>query len=271
MSGEHFTGGVEYARILEPLAAARAQLSELSRRGPTPGSPAAREGRTRVGRLAWILAVSAASIGVDHLAAWQAVRVAASLQPIFAHLTLIRGAVEGCAVARWLADTSVSSTVRMQRAAGAQLADYEERIRFERRLWSRLPKPRRKGRTGEQRRQDLEERLRHLGIKPIPLPSTTDLFARYFLPEDPEESSGEAFFRQISAVAHSKVWSILAISDIGEVVDHGRGLNAANVAANEQTALLATASAMQLATEAVADVARYSAAARAGTPVAKDR
>jgi len=250
----------EYARIFEPLAAARARLSELSRRGPAHGSSAGRECRTNVGRLAWVLAVSAASIGVDHLATWEAARLAAGLQPSFAHLTLIRGAVEGCSVARWLADTSLSSTERMRRAAGAQLADYDERIRFERRLGSRLPKPRGKGRTGEQRRQELEKSLGRLGITPIALPSTTDLFARYFLPRDPEKTSGEAFFRQISAVAHSKVWSLFAISDIGEVVDHGRGLNTARVAANEQTALLATARAVQLATEAVADVAQYAAA-----------
>jgi hypothetical protein len=50
--------------------------------------------------MAWVLAVPAAVVGLDHLTAWQALRLGASVQPSFAHFSLIRGAVEGCAIAR---------------------------------------------------------------------------------------------------------------------------------------------------------------------------
>ncbi|MEA2341112.1 MAG: hypothetical protein QOG11_1189, partial [Solirubrobacteraceae bacterium] len=65
----------------------------------------------------------------------------ARLQPAFSHWTLIRGAIEGLAVTRWLCDPAISGGERIQRAAGVELADYEQRLKFERHVRLKLRKP----------------------------------------------------------------------------------------------------------------------------------
>jgi hypothetical protein len=249
----------DFAKALAPLAAVFDRLRHTSYVGPAQGSIAHDDARTRIGRTTWVLSVPAAAVGLDHLAAWQHLRLRAALQPSFAHFSLIRGAAEGCSVARWLCDSTIPAGERLARGAGAQLEDYGERIKYERRLGNELPKLSGRGRTGAQRKADFEKELHSLGITPIALPSATELFARYFFTK-PDVVGGEAFFRQISGIIHAKVWSLHALSERGEVTWHGDELGAVATRANEETAYAATILAMQLAESAVGDIETYSRA-----------
>lgn len=231
-----------------PLERTQRRLNELGRDGPAAGSRAARHRRTKLGQVAWNLALPASTIGVDHLVAWRMLRLAAGCRPNFAHLTLVRGAVEGAAVTRWLCDPAIDTAERIRRAAGVQLADYDQRLRFERRMSSRLGKPTGRARTAAERMETFERLLDNANVKPIQLPAATDLFARYTLPNDPERLAGESLYRLISAMPHAKVWSVFGLSAHGEKIDHGHGQYSVDLSADAELAFLATALAMRVAT-----------------------
>jgi hypothetical protein len=246
----------DYGRVFEPLDGIHSKYREFGAKGPVPESRAARDCRTALGRMAWHLALPAGVIGVDHLLAWRAVRMSAEIQPSFAHLTLIRASIEGAAVARWLCDPGIDATVRLRRAAGAQLDDYKQRRAFEREMDFKVAPG---GQTATQRIEALERLLRARHIEPIVMPSATDLFAMYARSSDPK-ASGEKFFRMISGVIHSKVWSLFGISDLGDPVEVSRDQRSVPVRADEKLAFGATVLAMRVASEALADIEKYAAA-----------
>ena len=246
-----------FEKVFEPLERLHERGGELARRGPDPRSRAARDGRTALGKLAWDLGAPTCTVGLDHLIAWRMLRLKAGIQPGFGHLTLLRGALEGLSVTRWLCDRSIDGEERTRRAAGVQLADYEQRLRFERRMAKRLDKPTGAAKTAAQRIEALERLLRRDQVKPIAMPSATDLFGRYALPSDPEKLAGESLYRLISGIAHAKVWSLYGISELGETIEHYGGRLAVKVTADDELALGATAVAMRVATEALDDLEWY--------------
>lgn len=247
----------EYVRIFEPLERLFNRSGELSRAAPAPGSRADRAGRTNLGKIAWDLAAPANTIGVDHLIAWRQLRLGAGIQPMFSHLTLLRGAIEGTAVTRWLCDPGIGADERIQRAAGVQLADYEQRLRYENRMADRLAKPGGEVRTAAQRIEALKRLLQREHIKPIGMPSATDLFGRYALGSDPENLAGERLYRLISAIPHAKVWSLYGISELGETIDLGGDQYAVKIAANDELGVAVTAVAMRVARQALEDLEWY--------------
>lgn len=176
----------------------------------------------------------------------------------FAHWTLIRGAIEGTSVGRWLCDPTIDGTERLRRAAGVQLADYEERLRFERRIGARLAKPKGRGRTAAQRIAALERRLGQ--TRPIPMPSATDLFARHALPDDKGLRPGEDLFRVISAIAHAKVWSLPALTTVSERIEHPSGRLSMRLSSDDELILDVTQVAMRVAADALAAIEWYAAA-----------
>lgn len=196
-------------------------------------------------------------VGLDHLVAWRMLRLQAGAQPIFAHLTLIRAALEGLTIARWLCDESIGTDERVRRAAGVQTADYEQRLRFERRMASRIAKPIGDAKTAAERMDVLDRLLRKEHVKPIGMPSATDLFARYVLGSDPGNLAGESLYRLISGIAHAKVWSLFGISELGEAVDVGGGRYAVKISAHGELALMATRIAIRVAAQALADLEWY--------------
>lgn len=247
----------DFDRAFKPLEQLNQRSLELGRRGPSPGSRAARDGRAALGKIAWDLAGPAHAVGIDHLVAWRMLRLKAGIQSGFAHLTLLRGALEGTAIARWLCDQSIGTDERTRRAAGVQLADFEQRLRFERRMADRLQKPTGGAKTAVQRIEALQRVLRKQQVKPIGMPSATDLFARFVLPSDPEQLAGESLYRLVSGIAHAKVWSLYALSELGETIEHHGGRLAVRVTANDELALGATAIAMRIAREALEDLEWY--------------
>lgn len=252
----------DYARILGSLERTFQRQGEIVRQGPVPGSRAARDGRTALGRMAWDLAAPAGAIGLDHLLAWRTLRLKAMNQPLFAHVTLLRGAIEGAAIVRWLCDPGVDSVERMRRAAGLQLADYDQRLRFERRLASQLNKPTGRARTAAQRIDTLEGLLRKRKAKPIAMPSATDLFARYALVADDEGLAGEGLYRLISSLAHAKQWALLGLTQREGTEPQDGGRYAVQMSASPRLAFGLTAVAMHVATDAMGDFEWYGTARR---------
>ena len=247
----------DYDRIFLPLEGIFNRTVQLGRKGPALGSRAARDGRQKVGRMAWDLAAPANALGLDHLVAWRMLRMKGGIQPGFGHLTLIRAALEGMALSRWLCDPAIGSDERSRRGAGVQLSDYEQRLRFERRMASRIAEPVGDAKTATQRIDALERLLRKQQVKPISMPSATDLFAKYVLAGRPELLAGESLYRLISGIAHAKVWSLYGISELGERVELGDGRYAVSVTADDQLSFMATAIAMLVAAQALADLEWY--------------
>jgi hypothetical protein len=255
------------AEAMGPLQGLWERNNEVVQLGPAARSQAAVDSRTALGSFAWHLALPANAIALDHLVAWRVLRLAAGVQPSFAHLTLIRVAIEGAAVARWLLDPALGSDERLRRAAGVQLADYEQRLRYERRMGPKLAKPTGRAKTAAQRIEALDRLLRRGHLKPIAMPSATDLFARYALPEA-GQLGGEALYRLISSLAHAKQWAILSLVALGEQIDDEHGPRAFQVTAHPELAAGATAVAMHIVTAAVEDIERYAGRGlTAGVPV----
>jgi len=250
----------DFDRVLAPVEHLRRRHHELSERGPSPGSAAHRDGKNKLGKIAWDRALPASSIGVDHLAAWRVLRLTAGYQPIFAHFTLLRGAIEGAAVARWICDPAIGVSERIRRAAGVQRVDLQERAKFERGVGSSLPKPIGGGRTAEQRVEDLDKLLKAHKVVVITMPTATALFALYVSAGEREQAfSGEAVFRLISGVIHAKVWSLYGISRRGELVTLDNERRAVRISADERLAFVLTSLAMRVATGALEDLERYGA------------
>lgn len=247
-----------FEKVFEPLERLEARHHQLARDGPAAGSRAARDGRTELGRLAWDLGLAAAVIGVDHLVAWRMLRLRGGFQPTVAHWTMIRGAIEGVSVARWLCDRSIDASERIRRAAGVQLDDYRQRLAFERRMDAQLVKPRGRGWTAAQRIAAFEHRLGQ--TKSIPMPSATDLFGRYALPDDEHLIAGEGLFRVISAIAHAKVWSLPALTTVTERIEHVGGRLTMGLTTDDKRVLDVTGVAMRVAADALADLDWYGAA-----------
>jgi hypothetical protein len=244
-----------FEKVFQPLEHLEARHRQLARNGPEAGSRAARDGRTKLGRMAWDLGLAASVIGVDHLVGWRMLRLRGGFQPTVAHWTLIRGAIEGMSVARWLCDRSIDANERIRRAAGVQLDDYRQRLAFERRMDGRLVKPKGRGRTAAQRIAAFEHRLGQ--TKSIPMPSATDLFARYALPDDEKLLAGEGLFRVISAIAHAKVWSLPALTTATERIQHAGGRLTMGLTTDDKRVLDVTQVTMRVAADALADLEWY--------------
>lgn len=136
------------ARILRMLAQVDMlvrRFEPMARLSSTPTmSLAAADARTsaRLGREPYMNAGFGVSTSLDHLITWRHAVSAGStgLQPAYAHMTLLRGALEAAVVARWLVDSTVDPRERLARAADLLREDYLKRRRIEEIIRAR-PKP----------------------------------------------------------------------------------------------------------------------------------
>jgi hypothetical protein len=158
------------------------------------------------------------------------------------------------AVGRWLCDPAIDQDVRIGRALGVRLDDYEQRLAFERRMGSRLPKPTGKARTAEERIEAFKSRLGE--VTPITMPNATELFGRFAVP-DPKKLEGERLFRVISAIPHAKMWSLPALVTVTERVEQASGRLAAGMTPDESLVLGVTQVAMQVAADVLRDLESY--------------
>jgi hypothetical protein len=148
---------------------------------------------------------------LDHLLAWAGVFIRGQLQPVYAHYTLVRSAIESTATARWLVDPKVDPRVRVARGIGYTITDLVERKRIEQIPWpeSAPPRPARSAtwRPAVERIANLEERAAVAGLCPLKI-SHTDVVARF--------GPGEFVYRVLSAFAHGGLAIPFAASEGGE-------------------------------------------------------
>lgn len=191
------------------LAEVFARLSRLDLRygrcvgGPIPGSGAARDCVTEFGQQAWVLSMVGTSVAIDHLKTWQ--RVRERIWPSFGHLTLLRAAIEGSVLVRWLADPRITTELRMRRGAAAQFYDLDEWRKWEGKrtgLWSARGKP------ASERIAELKRELESQKLKPLEWPGDTALCARYAVAPEAFEG-GERLYRILSAFAHGRQWPVV--------------------------------------------------------------
>lgn len=250
------------SKIQETLA----ELDRLEERltrlrgGFEEGSRAAVDARARNGNLAWSFAAAAVQVAFDHLRGWRHLH-GSGMQPPFAHWTLLRAAVEGAVVARWLCSPETSAQ-RRARGLGAQLADFDQRQGFESRVATAMPRVRGPRVAASQRIDQLRTQAAADGISGQRLPGPTSLVALHAPPAElsGESVDAEVLYRLLSAFAHGKMWAMPVLNDVvrGEKVALAPELAVTTVTAPADIVWLLTDWAVTCVRLAIADFERYS-------------
>jgi len=226
------------------------QMNAMGRQAPAPGSEASRDSARPLGHHVAILATDHLSTGMEHLVAWRNLLVAGS-QPYAAHMTLIRGAMEGAVTCRWLVDPRIDSAERIRRGIALLLDDYGNRRDFERDWGITAVEPPAKSaadRIATLRADRDRAKIGHLAV-----PGPTSLFGAY---SGWSPARGRGAYRLLSAFAHGQQWKglILRIDAVGADVPGGQVVR---VSANDELAVAFTAFAVRVAGSALAELGSY--------------
>lgn len=206
MSDEEATRRI--AAELQRLGGLQDRLNALDK--PERGSRAAKSAKRPMGSLHSIFAIHSLVSAVDHVRAWKMIWDAGQI-PIGAHLALLRGALEGAAMCRYLVDVGVVYQERIRRGAVAQLEDWRQRERYERSAGIGIAKPwPTPGKSGAERVAQHVDRMRRAGMigleddpKKVRPPDMTTLM---------QANATEPIWRLSSAFAHSSPWSGLTLA-----------------------------------------------------------
>jgi hypothetical protein len=205
-------------RLLSAVEPLRGRLERLNFAGVAKGSPAARDQRSPLGNLPLACASQAIMAASEHALAWRIIRDA-NYAPTWSHLTLMRGALEGAVIARWMlaAPTPVG---RISRAAGLVEQDLEERSKFEASFKVDTAPRQPPAMSGAERLVEHRERCREAGIQAKRYSSMSDLVRDHAVQNDLPHLRTDWLYRILSAVAHATPWSIVALR-VEEVFDVG--------------------------------------------------
>jgi hypothetical protein len=238
------------AKLAEVLAQAPVlfdRLTSTSWAGAQPGSLAATDESSPLGHHVRIQAIDHLTTGIDHLVMWHRL-LTSGVQPYAAHITLIRGAMEGAVTCRWLIDPREDSAERVRRGVALLLDDYSNRADFERDfgIADAIKPP---AKSAADRRADLKAERIAAKIGPTQAPRMTALFGGYIgLPP----ARGRAVYRLLSAWAHGKQWKgLTAKFEVVEDAVAMRGGKLVKVSANDDMSLNLTALGMMTATRAL--------------------
>jgi hypothetical protein len=178
---------------------------------PAEGSAAEKDLAEKERAYAHDLAAIALWDALDHLLAWQNL-LKGGLVPVYAHMSLIRTAYESALLSYWLLEPGLVPDVRRARGVAAQIADYEERRKFEEAAGFKVPPP---GKMAAQRLADLRAVSRQLGltrqnrkgetILAVSVPATVELFDMYEAATP--NAKGQWRYRLYSGYAHGKQWA----------------------------------------------------------------
>jgi hypothetical protein len=214
------------------------------------------------GRFVSIFASQALSSALDHLAAWRKL-VDAGYIPIHAHMTLLRAALEGSVLCRWLVEAKVHPETRVARGFAARRDDQDERSKFETsREGGARASQRTSGMSAVQRLELLDDReavdaREAAGIRSVGFPDTTSLMMKFGL---------ERLFRLLSAAAHAgKEWGLAASKLERSDAAMPPGVSAGVVSAEDEVVLALTRLTINAVIRAVVAFEVYSAAP-AGRP-----
>ena len=236
--------------VLGPLDDYRNRLEGLKR--PPRGSRAAQTSKRVFGNLGTTFALSALSSATDHLLAWSLI-VHGRLIPVSGHWAVIRGAMEGAVIVRWLLDPDQPYEERIRRSALMQLEDWRQRDRFERSLRGDGEHPPGPGKSGADRVEETFARMKRVGIIPeekllkdVQTESMTNMMRTY---------GHETMWRMASAFAHSSPWSGMLTRKDAEVEGQAvTGSKRIRVSANMEYALAGTSVSMKLIRAALTDL-----------------
>lgn len=193
-------GAVIRAALL-PTAGWYDRVLALRDASPEPGSLYLVDGQELLSRYARQGATAGLTSAMDHLFHWGCLFLEAGRQPGAAHFTLMRGALEGAAITRWILDPTVHSRVRIARGVGHHLDDLRDRRIIEdlaelaRRVAGDLaPKDWGEGKPAVERIRELEEEAASAGLRPIRA-TRTELVTNH--------GPGEHIYRVACAFAHA--------------------------------------------------------------------
>jgi hypothetical protein len=249
-------------QLLPDVDASRTSISRAATGVLVAGSDAAQDGLARKGGLAGTFAVQQVMTALDHLLAWRALASAGHLAT-FAHMSLLRSALEGAVTARWLIEQKAGSPERVRRGAVAQLEDWRQRRSFETSfgVTEKTWKAAQGGKSAEQRYREHLDVMRELGMVPVPaagekeappkMPDSTWLVDRY--------GGGEWAYRLMSGFAHRAAWATGMLSAHQREVDAPAlpGARGIEVVADWRWTLRMTALSAEVTREAVAEVEAY--------------
>jgi hypothetical protein len=198
------------ARLAEILAQAPIlfdRLNAVALAGASSESEATKDASVQLGHHVRILASDHLSSGIEHLVVWHRL-LTASVQPFGAHMTLIRGAMEGAVTCRWLIDPREDSAERVRRGVALLFEDYGNRRDFERdfRIPASAIKP--PGKSAADRFQELAKDRDAAKIGRMKVPSMTYRFGGY---TGLRPGPGRAIYELLSAYAHGKQWKGLTV------------------------------------------------------------
>lgn len=252
------------ARLAQVLARApllHDRLGATARAGIAPGSPAAEDATAELGHHTRIMAIDHLATGLEQLVIWQRLLTAGS-QPFAAHMTLIRGAMEGAVTCRWLIDPRQDSAERVRRGVALLLDDYGNRRDFERDFGIDPAAIKPPAKSGADRFKELQSERDAANIGRVKVETMTYRFGGY---AGLQPGPGRAIYRLLSAYAHGKQWKglttkIQAVETAAEV----RGGKVVKVTANDDMSVMLTALAMKVAAVAVDEVDAYCGVAKVG-------
>lgn len=215
---------------------------------PADGSPAAADGSLRLGTLAWPLATTAWGVGGDHALSWYHLLIAGK-QPMSAHYSLARSAIEGAVTCRWLLAPAEDPETRRMRGAIAQLEDYRNRRTFEADtgLDKKTPSP--PAKLAGVRYSEQLAAMKALGIAPTKPPLTTDLFETH--------GPGAWLYRVLSAHSHGSQWGLLTAKRGEMVAGAFPDTYAATMTADDSLTQVAAFYTVQALRSALQDIAGY--------------
>lgn len=202
------------AELLRAVGRADAIRERAQRRigDPQPGSLAAADAAIPHARWVIVSANMAVGVAADHLFAWKLI-ADGRLIPVYAPMTLLRTALEGAVLTRWLVDPRPGALERVSRGVAAQLDDYEERRKFEASARSHAkaeglpepPPPTDPAKSAVDRFAELTAARDAAGIPAIRQPGPTYLMTRFGAPDYRDVSW---LYRLVSAFAHAKPWAL---------------------------------------------------------------
>lgn len=242
-------------RLLEDVSRLERLRSALIRRAYVPGSVAESDSRRPLGDHVPSQCLAALGVAIDHLEAWADLWINGRQHPLFAHITLVRGAIEGAVRCLWILDPDASQMERVARAAGTHLDDLVELEKAERALAREAAGesppatwPRGRGRPASERIAELREELRRHGVD-ARQSSITQLVARY--------GSGELTYRLLSGVAHGKDWAVLLARRDQLVMDPDLNVVRMQVSGDPMWSAQMTGEAVRLLQQALGELSVY--------------
>lgn len=238
-------------RAVDRADAIHARVAALHQ-DPRPGSTAASDAEIPHAR--WVLLSARMALGVasDHLTAWRLI-VDTRTIPIYSPMTLLRAALEGGLLCRWLVDPRIAPPERVARGVSAQMADYDERRKWEEAI--RAPdRPAGSGKSGADRLADLVAARDADGISTVRLLGPTDLAKGFGAPGYRDVSW---LYRLMSAFAHAKPWAVHATTLGPYGATSVPGLEIGVITSSDRVLVAATNHVAGLIEAAVAEVEGY--------------